>query len=129
MILSKEFIKHVKIMALRKGLWFKLHQNERILINLIISTLRYVKSNVLINLILKILDKISPKLLYMYKAYQIGLKIVKIRIKEAKQIGYKYAEKLSKDINYIIYLGVWYLNTSSYYRPNVNMDKYITSEK
>jgi len=119
LVFTKRDIKHLKIMALRRGVWFRLHRSERVLINLIIISLKYVRSRVLINILVRIVDKISPTAAYMYKAYQIGIKIVKLRVKYAKQIGYKYGIKLLNDINYIIYLGIWYLNTSPIYRPNI----------
>ena len=120
-VFTRDFVKHVKIMALRRGTWFRLHRDERAIIDLTINTIKYIRSKVLREIIIKIIEKISPKLLYMYKAYQIGLKILEKRIQQAKIIGYKKINKIKKDIKYIIYLGTWYLNTSPIYRPNIEI--------
>ena len=117
-VFSSKIVRRIKIIALRNGRLFKLHPSERAIINLIIKTINYVRNSILINILIKIIDKISPKTAYIYKAYQIGLKMLEIRIRQAKQIGYKKLKKL-KNINYIIYLGTWYLNTPIYYRPNI----------
>ena len=91
-------------MALRKGVWFRLQRSERVLINLIIMSLKYVRSRVLINILVRIVNKISPTAAYMYKAYQIGIKMVKLRVKHAKQIGYKYGIKSFRQIKNIFKL-------------------------
>ena len=117
-VFSSKFVRRIKIIALRNGRWFRLHPSERAIINLIIKTINYVRNSVLINILIRIMDKISPKTAYIYKAYQIGLKMLEIRIRQAKQIGYNKIKEL-KDIKYIIYLGTWYLNTPIYYRPNI----------
>ena len=113
-----QLIARAKTIAIRTGKWFKLHPAERILIDLTIKTLKHIRSQTLIQLILKILDKISPKITYIYKAYQIGLEIAKKRVEQALKLGYIKAKKWLKDINYIIYLGVSYLNTSPIYQIN-----------
>ena len=63
------------------GRWFKLHPDERILINLTIKTLNFIKSSIFIKTLLKIFEKISEKLSYLYEVYIIRLQIAKIRMK------------------------------------------------
>ena len=102
-----------KIIAIRTGKWFKLHPIERLLMDLTIKSLNYIRSQTLIQIILKILDKISPRITYMYKAYQIGLEIAKKRVEQAFNFGCKKAILWLEDTGYIIFLGISYLNTSS----------------
>ena len=117
-IITSQYVRRVKIIALRNGRWFKLHPSEQAIINLTIKTLNYIKSSILIQILLKIFDKISSKITYIYKVYFIGLKMLKKKLETARKIGYRKVSKL-KDINYIIYLGTWYLNTPICYRPNI----------
>ena len=113
-IITSQHIRRVKIIALRNGRWFKLHPGERAIINLTIKILNYIRSELLIKILLKIFDKISLKISYIYKAYWIGVKILEKKLETARKIG-----RLKKDIKYIIYLGIWYLSTPIYYRPSI----------
>lgn len=113
-------ILRAKKVALRNGKWFKLHPDERIIINLTIKTLSFIKSSILIKILLKIFEKISGKLTYLYKVYMIGLQIAKTRMKQAYKIGYRKVENLLKDIKYIFYLGATYIYTPQYYKPAIN---------
>ena len=120
-IITSQHIRRVKIIALRNGRWFKLHPGERAIINLTIKILNYIRSELLIKILLKIFDKISPKISYIYKAYWIGVKMLEKKLETARKIGYRKIGRLKKDIKYIIYLGIWYLNTPIYYRPNIGV--------
>lgn len=125
LVLDVKMILRAKKIAMRNGKWFKLHPDERILINLTIRTLNFVKSCTLIKILLKIFEKISEKLVYLYKVYTIGLKIAGMRMKQAYKIGYRNAGRLLKDIKYIFYLGATYIYTPQYYRPAIN-NEYLT---
>jgi len=65
---------------------------------------------------LKIFEKINPKLTLKMKALMIGLGIAKRRVEQALMIGYEKASSWLKDLNYILYLGLSYMNTPLIYR-------------
>ncbi|RLB80290.1 MAG: hypothetical protein DRH17_12295, partial [Deltaproteobacteria bacterium] len=91
--------------AWRTGKYFKLHPAERAILHLTAKILTQVKSQTLKEILLKIFDKISPKLTLKLKAFMIGLEIVKKRVEQALMFGYKKARSWMKDTNPILSLG------------------------
>ena len=102
--------------AWRTGKYFKLHPEERAILWISARILNKIKSQTLKEILLKIFDKISPKLTLKLKAFMIGLEIVKKRVEQALMFGYKKARSWMKDTNYILYLGFTQINTPPLYR-------------
>ena len=116
LIITKEVLIRAKRIALRSGKWFKLSPVERLVLSLSIKVVSRVKSKTLKEILMKILDKISSSLLFKFKILSIGLEIAKKRVEQAIKLGYKRARNWIKDINYIWYLGISYINTSPIYK-------------
>ena len=114
--ITQETIRTALKLAWRTGKYFKLHPAERALLWIASKTITRVKSQTLRELLLKIFDKISHKLTLKIKAYMIGLEIAKKRVEQALAFGYRKAKRWLKDMDYIFYLGMSYLNTSPIYR-------------
>ncbi|RLJ03029.1 MAG: hypothetical protein DRP08_04025, partial [Candidatus Aenigmatarchaeota archaeon] len=83
--ITRELILTAYKRALRTGKYFKLHPTERVILYLSTRILTLIKSPQLIEIIMKILDKVDEKLTLKIKAYQIGLQIAKKRIQQAIQ--------------------------------------------
>jgi len=66
-------LREVKIRALRNKVWFKLSLEERSIIDLTLKSVRKVKSrilsNVLMNIVFKIIEMIRDKTLEIYKLW------------------------------------------------------------
>lgn len=116
-IITRQYLISLKKRAIRTGKWFRLDKFKQAALELAIKTLKYVKSQILINLILEIIKFIDHQKYFLIEAYNIGLEIVKNRVKQAKQIGYHKADKWLKDKEYILQVGIGILNIPLYYRP------------
>jgi len=116
LVITKEVLIRAKRIALRSGKWFKLSSVERLVLSLSIKVVSRVKSKTLKEILMKILDKISSSLLFKFKILSIGLEIAKKRVEQAIKLGYERARNWIKDINYIWYLGISYINTSPIYK-------------
>ena len=88
-------------MAIRTGRLFRLHPDEKAILIISANAINLVKSKTLKEVLLKIFEKINPKLTLKMKALMIG---------------YRKASSWLKDLNYILYLGLSYMNTPLIYR-------------
>jgi len=109
-------IRNALKIALRTGKYFKLNPLERATLYLASRLVKIVKSQTLKEILLKIFEKISPKLTLKIKAFIIGLELARKRVEQALMLGYKKALSWLKDINYILYLGFMQLTTPPIYR-------------
>jgi len=114
--ITQTHIRNALKIALRTGRYFKLNSFERATLVLASKLVRIVKSQTLKEILLKIFEKISPKLTLKIKAFLIGLEIAKKRVEHALMLGYKKALSWMKDTNYILYLGFMQLTTPPIYR-------------
>ena len=115
--ISPELISAAYKRALRYGAYWRLRPEERALLFLA-RRLRAIKSPVLREAILRILEKVWPSKATMIKAYEEGLKLLARKIQLALAIGATHlAETLKKaGLETIKTLGIQYLNTPLFYR-------------
>ena len=110
-------LREVKIRALRNKVWFKLSLEERSIIDLTLKSVRKVKSrilsNVLMNIVFKIIEMIRDKTLEIYK---YGLIIAKRYASYVLKWGNREAKKWIEDEAYIFHLGISYINTPPIYK-------------
>jgi len=109
-------IRNALKIALRTGKYFKLNPLERATLHLTSRLVKIVKSQTLKEILLKIFEKISPKLTLKIRAFLIGLELAKKRVKQALMLGYKKAIFWLKDLNYIMYLGFMQITAPPIYR-------------
>ena len=114
--ITKDLLIRARKIALRNGKWYKLHPMERAVLLLSSKILTRIKSQVLKEIIIKILEKISRSLLLKWKILQIGLELAKKRVEQAIKLGNYKARDWLRDFAYIWYLGWSYLHTSPIYR-------------
>jgi len=111
-------LSNLKVLALRRRVWFKLSLEERSIIELTIKTVKVVKSRMLksclIKIVFKILELIENKLLK--SIHQYGLRIAKSYSSYALKWGNREAEKWIEDEAYIFHLGISYINTPPIYK-------------
>jgi len=105
-------IKH----AMKLGIWFKLDPLKRTTLQLASKILNIIKSPLLVQLFEELLDLIHPTRKLLREAWEIGLKIMKKRVKQALTLGNKNAVKWFKNKKLILAYGLSYLNTPSFYR-------------
>jgi hypothetical protein len=115
--ISPELISAAYKRALRYGAYWRLRPEERALLFLA-RRLRAIKSPVLREAILRILEKVWPSKATMIKAYEEGLRLLARKIQLALAIGATHlAETLKKaGLETIKTLGIQYLNTPLFYR-------------
>jgi hypothetical protein len=103
--------------ALRFGAFWRLRPEERAVL-ILARRLRAIRSPVLREVILRILEKVWPSKAMMIKAYEEGLKLLARKIQLALAIGATHiAEALRKaGPEMIKTLGLQYLNTPPLYR-------------
>jgi len=103
--------------SLRYGAYWRLRPEERALL-LLARRLKAIKSPVLREAILKILEKVWPSKAKIIKAYEEGLRLLARKIQLALAIGaVQIAETLRKaGPEMIKTLGLQYLNTPPLYR-------------
>ena len=114
--ITQSHIRNALRIALRTGKYFKLHPTERAILLLASRIVVRVRSQTLRDILLKIFEKISDKLTLKIKAYLIGLEIAHRRVEQALALGYRRALEWLRDLNYILYLGLSYLNTPPLYQ-------------
>jgi hypothetical protein len=115
--ISPELISAAYKRALRYGAYWRLRPEERALLFLA-RRLKAIKSPVLREAILRILEKVWPSKATMIKAYEEGLRLLAKKIQLALTIGATHiAEALKKaSLETIKTLGIQYLNTPLFYR-------------
>ena len=119
MMVTRQYLLTLKKSALRKGVWFKIDKVKRVALDLAIRTLKIVRSRALLEIIKEIISIVDRSKALLLQAWETGLKIIKIRIRQAEKIGYKKARQWLKDKQHILQLGIAYLNTPPAYRPTI----------
>jgi len=118
--MSREALKKVREIALRRGLWFKfLSKFERAAIDLTIRVVEEVKSMQLMLVLARIVTKIGLALKRMslrVKAMEVGRPLAQRIAEIAVRLGNKEAWKWAQDPSFIMYLGISWLNTSPIFR-------------
>jgi len=114
--ITKELLIKARKIALRNGRWFKLHPAERTVLFLSCKILTKIRSKILKEVIIKILEKISDSLLLHWKVFIIGYELAKKRVEQAVKLGYYRAKDWLNDFSYIWYLGWSYMTTPAMYR-------------
>jgi hypothetical protein len=111
--LTKEGLVFLKRRALRSKAWFRLDRLERAVVNLTIKVVDRVRSSTLARIILGIVDKlrrwIKPSL--EETALSIGRPLAYRAARVAEAWGNREAKEWLKDLGFIIYLGMSWLNT------------------
>jgi len=119
MIITRNYLISIKKSALRQGTWFKIDKVKRVALEIAIKTLKIIRSRVLLEIIREIISIVDKNKAMLLKAYEIGLKILKTRMKQAEKIGYMKARIWLKDRQLVLQLGIAYLNTPPAYRPTI----------
>jgi hypothetical protein len=104
---TKRFLLEVRQKALRRGIWFKSLDNlERGILLLSSKVLDSVKNGLLSLQITKIVTKITNacKSVFQKRCEQYGLERVRVIQIQAKILGYKLADSLCKNLEFINYL-------------------------
>lgn len=119
MYITKKYLISLKKSALRHGTWFKIDKVKRVALEIAIKTLKIIRSRVLLEIIKEIISIVDRNKALLLQAYEIGLKIIRQRIKQAEKIGYRKARQWLRDKMLILQLGIAYLNTPPAYRPTL----------
>ena len=114
--ITRQELKTAIKVAYRKGVWFKLEPQKRLILELAARILKIIKSSILIQIFNELLDLIHPTRKLLREAYKIGYKIIRKKVKQALMLGNKNAIKWLKNKKLILAYGLSYLNTPPYYR-------------
>ena len=119
MFITRKYLISIKKSALRQGTWFKIDKVKRVALEIAIKTLKIIRSRVLLEIIREIISIVDRNKALLLQAWETGLKILKLRIKQAEKIGYKKTRQWLKNKQLILQLGIAYLNTPPTYRPTI----------
>ena len=108
--ITRDLLIRARRLALRNGRWFRLHPAERAVLTLSCRVLTRVRSATLKQVILKILEKISERLLLAWRVVSIGYEVARRRAEQAVKLGYYKALDWLRDFGYIWYLGWSYIS-------------------
>jgi hypothetical protein len=106
-MLSRSFLKSIKLKALRKGLWFKvLNKGERGLMDLTSQLVNIVRSNTLEKKLVKIIVKIRNDGKRSFESFMedYGFRKAKQVSLMTVNLGYLKAEEWSIDLDFARYL-------------------------
>jgi len=117
--ITKPELAKIKKKAMRQGVWFKLEPLKRLTIDISLKILKVIRSSFILNIVDEILDMLNPIRKFLKEAWDIGSQLVKIRVNQAIMLGNKKAKKWLKDKDYILALGISYLNTPKIYRLRI----------
>ncbi len=116
---TPRLVRAALIKARRTGTYWKLEPAERAIL-VLASRLRSIKSPVLRNIILSILQKVWPQKAQVIKAYEAGLRYIRFKAGLALKLGMRSAAEgflaLARDVRLVILAGLSYLNTPAFYR-------------
>ncbi|QOJ79284.1 hypothetical protein IG193_02135 [Infirmifilum lucidum] len=105
--------------ARRTGAYWKLKPAERAIL-VLASRLNYIRSPVLLDSILSILEKVWPQKALVIRAYEAGLRYISYKVGLALRLGARAAAEgllaLAGDARRVVLVGLSYLNTPSFYR-------------
>jgi len=106
--------------ARRSGSYWKLEPAERALL-VLASRLRRIRSPLLREALLAVLQKVWPQKALVIRAYELGLKLIGRKAQLALRLGMRSAAEgllsLARDARLVILAGLSYLNTPPLYRP------------
>ena len=110
--------------ALRFGAFWRLRPEERAIL-LLARRLQAIKSPLLREAILGILEKVWPEKAATFRAYELGVKALFYRVSLALKIGAQEVarELLSKAWSLVPVLGFSYMNIPAFYKPNLGGEK------
>ena len=114
--ITRDLLLRARRLALRNGRWFRLHPAERAVLTLSCRVLTRVRSRALREIIVKILEKISERLLICWRVVSIGYEIARSRVEQAIKLGHGGALDWLRDFGYIWYLGWSHINAPPMYR-------------
>ena len=114
--ITKDLLVRARRLALRNGRWFRLHPAERAVLTLSCRVLTRVRSRALREVIVKILEKVSERLLLAWRVVSIGYEIARRRAEQAIKLGCRRALDWLRDFGYVWYLGWSYINAPPMYR-------------
>jgi hypothetical protein len=112
-LLTREGLEALRRRALRSKAWFRLERAERAVVELTIRVVERVKSSTLARIIFGIVDKlrqwIKPSL--KERALSIGRPLAERISCVAEAWGNREAKEWLRDLGFMLYLGVSWLNT------------------
>jgi ATP-dependent RNA circularization protein (DNA/RNA ligase family) len=120
---NREDVVKLKTLAVRRGLWFKaLSALERATVDLTIRVVEKVRSptlkSVLRSIAFKVIEALKSRS-FKERAVAIGQALVERLVRVAERFGCKRAEEWTRDLGFIMYLGVSWLNTPPVFRSSV----------
>jgi hypothetical protein len=113
--LTKEGLVFLKRRALRSKAWFRLDSLERAVVDLTIKVVERVRSSTLAGIILGIAEKLRQWMKPSFKemALSVGRLLAERAVRIAEAWGGREAKEWLKELGFIIYLGVSWLNDAS----------------
>jgi len=106
--------------ARRSGIYWRLEPAERALL-VLASRLRRIRSPLLREALLAVLQRVWPQKALVIRAYELGLKLISRKAQLALRLGMRSAAEgllsLARDARLVILAGLSYLNTPPFYRP------------
>ena len=113
--LTREGLELLKRRALRSKAWFRLDRLERAVVDLTIKVVERVRSSTLAGIILGIAKKLRQWMKPSFKemALSVGRLLAERAVRIAEAWGSREAKEWLKELGFIIYLGVSWLNDAS----------------
>jgi len=100
--------------ALRNKTYFRLSLRERAILKISFLFFKRIKSEIVREALLKILDKVWPSMAFKIRALEVGFSLLRKRVEIALKLGYRRAKAWLNDLNFAFYLGVSSLNAPPY---------------
>jgi hypothetical protein len=117
---NREGLAKLKTIAVRRGLWFRvLSALERAVVDLTLKVVERVRSSVLRGILKSIASKVVEALKsrsFKERAMAIGRALAERLARIAERLGNKRAREWAEDPNFVMYLGVSWLNTPPVFR-------------
>jgi hypothetical protein len=117
---NREVLAKLKTIAVRRGLWFRvLSALERAVVDLTLKVVERVRSSVLRGILKSIASKVVEALKsrsFKERAMAIGRALAERLARIAERLGNKRAREWAEDPNFVMYLGVSWLNTPPVFR-------------
>jgi len=117
---NREVLAKLKTIAVRRGLWFRvLSALERAVIDLTLKVVERVRSSTLKEALKSIASKVVEALKsrsFKERAMAISRVLAERLVRIAERLGNKSAREWAEDPNFVMYLGVSWLNTPSMFR-------------
>jgi hypothetical protein len=117
---NREVLAKLKTIAVRRGLWFRvLSALERAVVDLTLKVVERVRSSVLRGILKSIASKVVEALKsrsFKERAMAIGRALAERLARIAERLENKRAREWAEDPNFVMYLGVSWLNTPPVFR-------------